>query len=87
MLSELELVVEMWESRDPQCWIPIEFMTDGYYVCSARNFVVGKWNGTTFEYIRTKFGKSYPDTEEHWDHGSPHGTVRPIRYLGEHYEY
>ena len=87
MLRELELEVEMWESNYLQSWIPLEFMAVGYYVCSARNFAVGKWNGSTFEYIRTKFGSSFPDTEDHWDTGNPHGTVRPIRYLGEHYEY
>lgn len=87
MISELELEVEMWESRDTKCWIPIEVMAVGYYACSARNFTVGKWNGEAFEYIRTKFGKSFPDTEDHWDTGRPHGTVRPIRYLGEHYDY
>ncbi len=83
MLSELELEVEMWESNYVRSWIPLESMVVGYYVCSARNFTVGKWNGKSFEYIRTKMSGSFLDTEEHWDTGTPHGTCRPIRYLGD----
>ena len=48
------------------------------YRCIARNFEVGRWNGTEFEYTRYKFGMTFPDTEQHWDDGAPHGTVKPL---------
>ena len=53
------------------------------YVCEARNFTEGMWNGKEFEYKRTKFGQTFTDTELHWDEGAPHGTVQPfaeVRY-------
>lgn len=49
------------------------------YECDARNFTVGVWNGEGFEYMRTKWGTTFPDTEYHWDEGPPHGTVKPYR--------
>ena len=48
------------------------------YRCDARNFTIGTWNGEAFDYIRHKFGDTFPDTEFHWDDGPPHGTVKPI---------
>lgn len=68
---------------EEQTWIPLEEMQIGNYLCSARNFSVGYWNGKEFEYIRQKFSFTFPDTEEHWDRGSPYGTSKPIKYLGE----
>ena len=53
------------------------------YECAARNFEVGLWNGEVFEYQRTKFGTTFPDTEQHWDDGPPHGTVKPMKKVGE----
>ena len=53
------------------------------YVCEARNFTEGMWNGTEFEYERTKFGQTFTDTELHWDDGPPHGTVYPLRVAKE----
>lgn len=44
------------------------------YECEARNFAIGTWNGENFDYIRTKFGITFPDTEDHWD---DNGTVKP----------
>lgn len=66
-----------------QKWIPIEEMRVGNYLCSARNFDIGYWNGTVFEYERTKWNCKFDDTEEHWDRGSPYGTAKPIKFLGE----
>lgn len=48
------------------------------YFCKARNFAFGTWNGENFDYMRTKFGSTFPDTEKHWDDGAPHGTVKPF---------
>jgi hypothetical protein len=49
----------------------------GKYVCIARNFDIGTWNGREFEYMRTKWHEAFPDTELHWDEGAPHGTAKP----------
>jgi len=51
------------------------------YECDARNFTYGIWNGEAFDYLRTKFGTKFWDTEYHWDDGPPHGTVTPIKRL------
>ena len=60
-------------------WIPKEDMVIGQsYFCKARNFKIGIWNGESFDYIRTKFGCKFPDTELHWDDGAPFGTVKPF---------
>jgi hypothetical protein len=48
------------------------------YYCLARNFTLGTWDGEGFTYLRRKFGKEYPSTEYHWDHGPPYGTVKPL---------
>jgi hypothetical protein len=53
------------------------------YHCDARNFTVGYWNGEEFEYTRHKFGDVFTDTEQHWDDGAPHGTVKPLRIVDE----
>lgn len=68
---------------EEQTWIPLEEMQIGNYLCHARNFDVGYWNGKEFEYERTKWNCKFDDTEEHWDRGSPHGTVKPVKYLGD----
>lgn len=61
-------------------WIPKEELIDGQvYMCDARNFTLGVWNGDVFEYLRYKFGTTFPDTECHWDDGPPHGTVKPYK--------
>jgi len=51
------------------------------YRCFARNFTEGIWNGKEFDYMRTEFNNTFPDTELHWDDGPPHGTVKPIEKL------
>lgn len=60
-------------------WLKKEELTVGQkYICCARNFTIGTWNGTNFDYMRTKFGSTFPDTEDHWDDGAPFGTVKPF---------
>jgi len=78
-------ILHEWLKLPPeeQKWIPIEEMQVGNYLCDARNFDIGYWNGTVFEYERTKWNCKFDDTEEHWDRGVPYGTVRPIKYLGD----
>lgn len=50
------------------------------YVCNARNFSLGLWHDGKMYYIRSKFGDSYIDTENHWDDGKDnYGTCKPIR--------
>lgn len=51
------------------------------YVCNARNFTVGTWNGESFNYMRNKFGHVFPDVEYHWDDGAPYGTVKPLEVI------
>ena len=53
------------------------------YYCEARNFTVGEWNGGVFVYERIKFGTKFMDTENHWDDGPPHGTVKPLSRWGD----
>jgi hypothetical protein len=48
------------------------------YRCLARNFEVGTWNGTGFDYLRCKFGHKFMDIEYHYDDGAPYGTVKPL---------
>ena len=49
------------------------------YECIGRNLTKGVWNGKGFEYVRTKFGTTFPDIEYHWDDGPPYGTVKPLK--------
>lgn len=85
MTDELHEVYHDWviQPFEDKKWIPLEDMKLGYYLCKARNFYIGYWNGLEFDYMRQKFNFTFPDTEEHWDRGSPHGTARPIKYLGD----
>jgi broad specificity phosphatase PhoE len=60
-------------------WLTIDELEVGVtYFCKARNFRYGVWNGKAFDYMREKFGDTYPATENHWDTGAPHGTVKPF---------
>ena len=66
-------------------YIPKKDMVVGReYLCKARNFEVGTWNGVCFQYLRTKFGQTFQDTEQHWDDGAPFGTAKPLELLPEH---
>lgn len=63
-------------------WIPKNKLIVGAkYLCKARNFREGTWNGERFDYMRSKFGMTFPDTELHWDDGPPHGTVKPFKLM------
>ena len=63
--------------------IPIQDLRVGHlYTLQCRNLACGVWNGSTFIGIRTKFGKVFLDTEDHWDNGPPYGTVHPLEDLG-----
>lgn len=61
-----------------------DLITDQEYYCDARNFTIGTWNGEVFEYTRRKFNTVYPDTEQHYDDGPPHGTVKPLSRWGKY---
>lgn len=86
-MTKIEEFLHKWRRQpyDKQIWIPVTDMILGNYICYARNFSVGYWNGEVFEYTRTKFGSSYPDIEYHWDIGAPFGTCKPLKYLGDKY--
>ncbi len=63
-------------------WLPKDVMIVGAkYLCRARNFEIGVWNGESFNYVRTKFTMTFPDTELHWDEGPPYGTTKPLKLL------
>lgn len=53
------------------------------YKLISRNLSFGVFDGDTiFIGIRTKFGRRFLDTENHWDIGPPFGTVRPEEDTG-----
>lgn len=60
-------------------WLTIAELEVGTtYFCKARNFQYGVWNGKRFDYMRQKFGDTFPATEQHYDEGAPYGTVKPF---------
>ena len=76
-LEAKEICLECWPFDN---WLPKERLVIGTdYVCKARNFHVGKWNGKGFEYTRYKFGHTFQDVEYHWDDGPPYGTAKPLQ--------
>lgn len=53
------------------------------YKLISRNLSFGVFDGKTrFIGIRTKFGRRFLDTEDHWDTGPPFGTARPEEDTG-----
>ena len=65
-------------------YIPMSKCKDGHlYIIDARNADIGvyvakdKW----FRISRFKFKTNYIFTEDHWDTGEPHGTVKPLKKL------
>lgn len=52
-----------------------------FYFCDARNFSIGKWNGTAFEYKRLKFGDVFTDIEYYFE--DEKGTVYPLEEILE----
>ena len=68
-------------------YLPIADLVVGHvYRLRSRNLALGAWDGETFAGIRTKFGRRYLDTEEHWDapreQGRLLGTAYPVEDLG-----
>jgi len=68
-------------------YLPIADLVVGHvYRLRSRNLDLGAWDGGTFCGIRTKFGRRYLDTEEHWDEpresGRLLGTAHPVEDLG-----
>ena len=57
--------------------------TGQLYVCKARNFTIGRWNGKNFSYVGREFGQLVMDTEQHYDDDPHHGTVQPIMTLSQ----
>jgi len=57
---------------------------DCLYYIESRNLLcdLAIWNGEQFYGRRRKFGDVFFDTENHYDDGSPHGTVKPYRLIG-----
>ncbi|RKZ47394.1 MAG: hypothetical protein DRQ58_06810 [Gammaproteobacteria bacterium] len=63
-------------------WIAKDDLIVGVtYFCKGRNFTEGVWNGERFEYMREKWGATYPAVEDHWDEGAPYGTVKPFKQI------
>lgn len=63
-------------------WIPkSEMVKNVHYLCKARNFRVGRWNGKSFTYESEQGNMIYEDTEMHWDDGPPFGTVKPFKQV------
>ncbi len=53
------------------------------YKLISRNLSFGVFDGKTrFIGVRTKFGRRFLDTEDHWDTGPPFGTARPEEDIG-----
>lgn len=76
------------EHHHPKChagnniYIPIDKLIQGSaYAVDARNFDIAIWGGGVFHGLRHKFSLTFMDTEEHYDRGAPHGTVKPYKLL------
>jgi hypothetical protein len=53
------------------------------YKLFSINLLFGVFDGKTrFIGIRTKFGRRFLDTEDHWDIGPPFGTAHPEEDIG-----
>lgn len=68
-----------------ETWIKMEDCKHGgVYEVDARNFSFAVYNQDlkSFIGIRYKFGTTFLDTEEHWDCGAPHGTAKPLKFIG-----
>lgn len=70
-------------------YIPVDKLKDNHvYEVDARNFAVAVWKEPQrrFYGIRSKWGDVFIDYELHWDDDKTHGTVKPIKDIGE-YDY
>jgi hypothetical protein len=65
-------------------YIPLDLCKRGHvYRVRSRNLRYAVFDGEHgFIGIRTKFGDRYLFTEDHWDTGEPHGTVKPYEDSG-----
>jgi hypothetical protein len=80
MIDNNEEKLEQYQPFD--VWIPRDELIVGKkYLCEARNFYVGTWNGEAFEYVRYKFGRYYDDIELHWDDDPKFGTAKPFEMV------
>jgi hypothetical protein len=67
-------------------WIPKDELVFGEtYLCEARNFQYGMWDGEQFVYHRRKFGNVFIDHEYHYDDDAPNGTVKPLKKVDRYY--
>jgi hypothetical protein len=69
---------------DEGAYIPMNNCKDGHlYIINARNADLGVYIEAQhcFRLRRNKFKLTYIDTEDHWDTGEPHGTVKPLKKL------
>jgi hypothetical protein len=73
------------ENNDP--FIPIyECQDRGVYRIIGRSiYDIGVFDQKNGEFIgvREKFGDLFLFSEEHWDMGAPHGTVKPKEKMGD----
>ena len=53
------------------------------YLGECRNSETAIWKGDEFEYIRTKFGYSYPETINHFEDDDGYDLFVPIKELPE----
>lgn len=69
---------------DEEAYIPMSKCKDGHlYIINARNADLGVYVEAQryFRISRNKFQLTFIDTEDHWDTGEPHGTVKPLKKL------
>lgn len=61
-----------------------QLLDNGVYIIHARNSIIGIWREKDKAFIirRSKFNSTYACEEFHFDIGDPHGTAKPLRYLG-----
>lgn len=54
---------------------------DSHYLCEARNFHVGRWDGKKFLYIEHDYTGYNINNELHWDDDPKYGTVKPLKEI------
>lgn len=54
-----------------------------FYIIKARNAFIGFYNkeDSSFDILRTKFGRTSLSKEYHWDTGAPYGSAKPLKEL------
>ena len=62
--------------------IPVDdLVVGGIYLCVARYFRIGIWNGSEFRGLSSTQGRWGLVSEAPWDQGLPLGTARAIAHL------